>query len=121
MQREMFKAKLHNGIITDSNVDYMGSFGIDRNLLEMADILPREKVQLVNVTTGARMETYAIEAEAGSGKLCANGGAAKLFSIGDKVLVITYCILDDQECRDHRSRVVLLDGETNHVIENIEK
>jgi aspartate 1-decarboxylase len=89
----------------------MGSLTVDRNLLEIADIVPHEKVQVVNLNTGARFETYVIEGEAGSGIIGANGGAARLCVEGDQVLVIAYCVLDDEEARGYEPRVILMDEE----------
>ena len=108
MQRFMMKSKLHGATVTHANLAYRGSLALDRNLMEMADLLPDEKVQVVNMNNGERFETYILEAEAGSGTVGANGGAARLCEPGDGLLVISYCILDDDEARAHRPRVVLL-------------
>lgn len=109
MQRLMMKSKLHGATVTQADLRYVGSLSIDRNLMEVADLLPNEKIQVVNVDTGARFETYVLEAEAGSGMIGANGGAARLCSPGDTLLVISYCVLDDEEARGWRPRVVILD------------
>ncbi len=91
------KSKLHGATVTQCNLGYVGSLTIDRNLMELADLLPNEKVQVVNVNTGARFETYVIEGEAGSGVIGANGGAARLCVEGDQLLVIAYGLIDDRE------------------------
>ncbi|MGQ0551752.1 MAG: aspartate 1-decarboxylase [Planctomycetota bacterium] len=109
MQRFLMKSKLHGGSVTQCNIHYMGSLTVDRNLMELADLLPHEKVQVVNVNTGARFETYVIEGEAGSGVIGVNGGAARLCTEGDIVLVISYCQMEDEEARGFEPTVILLD------------
>jgi aspartate 1-decarboxylase len=111
MQRLMMKSKLHGATVTQCNLGYVGSLTVDRNLLELADLIPNEQVHVVNLNTGARFETYVIEGEAGSGIIGANGGAARLCVEGDQVLVISYCLLDDEGARRHEPRVILLDEE----------
>jgi len=111
MQRFMMKSKLHGATVTRANLAYRGSLEVDRNLLEMADLIPNEKVQVVNLNNGERFETYVIEGEAGSGIVGANGGAARMCHEGDSVLVISYCTLDDEEARDHEPKVILLDAD----------
>ena len=111
MQRFLMKSKLHGATITQCDLGYVGSLTVDRNLMEMADLIPNEKVQVVNLATGARFETYVIEGEAGTGIIGANGGAARLCVEGDSVLVISYCTLDDEEARGHAPKVILLDEE----------
>jgi aspartate 1-decarboxylase len=108
MQRFMMKSKLHGATVTHANLAYRGSLAVDRNLLEMADLLPNEKVQVVNLNNGERFETYTIVAEAGSGTVGANGGAARLCAPGDTLLVISYCMLDDDEARTFEPTVILL-------------
>jgi len=110
MQRFMLKSKLHGATVTQCNLHYMGSLTVDTNLLELADMRPDEKVQVVNVNTGARFETYLIAGKAGSGIIGVNGGAARLVAEGDKILIITYCMLDEAECERHKPVVILLDG-----------
>jgi aspartate 1-decarboxylase len=109
MQRFLMKSKLHGATVTQADLGYVGSLSLDRNLMEVADLLPNEKVQIVNLDTGARFETYILEGEAGSRIVGANGGAARLCQPGDKVLVISYCMLDDGEARGFRPKVVILD------------
>lgn len=111
MQRFVMKSKLHGATVTQCELTYMGSLEVDRNLMEVADLLPNEKVQVVNVNTGARFETYVIEGEPGSGVIGANGGAARLCHEGDIVLVISYALVDDEEARGFQPKVVLLDDE----------
>ena len=112
MQRVMMKSKLHGATVTRCNLGYVGSLTVDRNLMELADLLPNEKVHVVNLNTGERFETYLIEGEPGSGEIGANGGAARLCVVGDPLIVISYCGLDDDEARRHEPKVILL-GQDN--------
>jgi aspartate 1-decarboxylase len=105
----MFKAKLHPLRVTQAELYYEGSITIDRELLNAAGILPFEKVQVVNVNNGARLETYTIPGERGSRIVCMNGPAARLAAEGDHVIVISYAELTPEEAEEHRPRVVLLD------------
>jgi aspartate 1-decarboxylase len=105
----MFKAKLHPLRVTQAELYYEGSITIDRELLNAAGILPFEKVQVVNVNNGARLETYTIPGERGSRIVCMNGPAARLAAEGDHVIVISYAELTPEEAKEHRPRVVLLD------------
>ncbi|ADU50874.1 L-aspartate 1-decarboxylase [Thermaerobacter marianensis DSM 12885] len=116
MLRTFMRAKLHRGTITEANLHYVGSLTVDRDLLAAADILPGELVQVINVTTGARFETYVIPGPAGSGVLGANGGAARLVHPGDQVIVIAYAQLAPDEIPGFRGRVVIL-GEGNRILE----
>lgn len=117
MLREMAKSKIHRATVTEANLNYEGSITLDSALMAVSDILPGEKVQVVNIANGARFETYAIEGEAGSGIVCVNGAAARLTQPGDLVIVITYCHLEDAEARNHRMKVVLVDGDNRPVAE----
>ena len=105
----MFKAKLHPLRVTQAELYYEGSITIDEELLEVAGILPYEKVQVVNVNNGARLETYTIAGERGSRIVCMNGPAARLAAEGDRVIVICYADMTPHEARQHRPRVVLID------------
>jgi aspartate 1-decarboxylase len=111
MQRCMMKSKLHGATVTQCNLHYAGSLTVDRNLMELADLLPDEKVQVVNVNTGVRFETYLIEGQAGSGIIGVNGGAARLVVEGDKLLIISYGMYDERELQGFKPRVILLDGD----------
>lgn len=109
----MFKAKLHRLRVTEADLYYEGSITIDQELLETAGILPYEKVQVVNVNNGARLETYTIPDEAGSRTVCLNGPAARLAAPGDQVIVIAYADMTPEEATDHRPRVVLVDEQND--------
>jgi aspartate 1-decarboxylase len=112
MQRFMMKSKLHGATVTQCNLHYTGSLTVDRNLMELADLLPDEKVQVVNVSTGVRFETYLIEGQAGSGVIGVNGGAARLVVEGDKLLIISYGLFDERElAAGFKPKVILLDGD----------
>jgi aspartate 1-decarboxylase len=112
MYRHMMKSKIHNAVVTQADLRYVGSITIDTDLLERADILPDEKVQVVNNNNGARLETYVIAGERGSGVVCLNGAAARLAQVGDTVIIISYGVYSEEEIRAHRP-VVLLAGPEN--------
>ena len=109
MFRTLMKSKLHRGTVTGANLHYVGSITVDADLMDAADLLPNEKVQVVDIDNGARLETYVIPGERGSGDLCLNGAAARLVQPGDKVIVISYGVYTDAEAREHRPTVVVLD------------
>ncbi len=109
MYREMCKSKIHRATITEANLNYEGSLTVDRDLMDAADLLEFEKVQVVNINNGSRLETYIIEGERGSGIMCLNGAAARLGEQGDKVIVISYASMPDQEARALVPRIVIVD------------
>jgi aspartate 1-decarboxylase len=102
----MLKSKIHRARVTQANVDYEGSISIDKKLMETADILPYEQVQVLDINNGARLTTYAIEAEPGSGEIGIQGAAARLVSVGDKVIILTYCQVEDESARSHHPTLV---------------
>ena len=105
----MMKAKLHRATVTQADLEYEGSIAIDRELLEASGILPHEQVDVLNITTGERFTTYAIEAPPGSRVIGVNGAAARLVQRGDKVIIVTYCQLEAEMARNYHPTVVLLD------------
>lgn len=107
--REMCKSKIHSAIVTQTELYYEGSITIDEELLEAAEILPYEKVQVVNLNNGARFETYTIQGERGSGMICLNGPAARLGVVGDQVIIISYAQYPDEIAVNHKPKVVILD------------
>jgi aspartate 1-decarboxylase len=109
MQRTMLKSKIHRATVTAANVDYVGSITIDTDLMMAADILPYEKVHVVDIDNGARLETYAIEGPSGSGAIEMNGAAARLVAKGDKIIIMSYAQVDEAEVRKLRPTVVLVD------------
>ncbi len=108
--RIMLKSKIHRARITQCNVDYEGSITIDQKLMEEADIIPFEQVQVLNVNNGARFATYAIEGERGSGEICLNGAAARLAVKGDIVIILSYCHVDESEARNFTPKLVYVDS-----------
>lgn len=114
----MIKAKIHRATVTQADLNYVGSLTIDKELMEMCDILPNEQVHVLNVTNGQRMVTYAIEGERGSGVMCLNGAAARHGQRGDVVIVITYAHYTDEEARGLQPLVVVVD-ENNAPIQMI--
>jgi aspartate 1-decarboxylase len=115
MFRQMMKAKLHRATVTEANLNYVGSITIDQDLMELVDILPDEKVQIVNNNNGARFETYTIPGPRGSGVICLNGAAARLVHPGDQVIIISYGFFTDEEARRHTPRIAILD-EANRAV-----
>lgn len=114
MQRSLLYAKLHNCTLTGSNLDYMGSISIDRALLDEAGIFPYEQVQIVNVTNGQRLVSYAISAPPHSGIIELNGAAARLGMKGDRVIVMAYAQFSPAEMENHQPKVVIL-GDRNRI------
>ena len=107
--RTMLKSKIHRARVTEVNVNYEGSIAIDKHLMEEADILPYEQVQVLNVNNGARFETYAIEAEPDSGVISIRGAAARLAAVGDVIIILTYCHVDEEEARNFAPTLVYVD------------
>jgi aspartate 1-decarboxylase len=104
----MMKSKLHKATVTEANLHYVGSVTIDEDLMDLVDILPNEKVQIVNNNNGARLETYVIPGPRGSGVICLNGAAARLVQPGDVVIIIGYAMMTDEEARNHQPKVAIL-------------
>ncbi len=115
MFRIMMKGKIHRARVTEANVDYEGSITIDSDLMKAADILPYELVHVVDIDNGARLETYAIEGEQGSGTICVNGAAARLIHEGDLVIIISYCHVADEEARSITPKVVKVNAANRQV------
>lgn len=116
MWRSMCKSKIHRATVTAAELHYPGSLTIDEDLMDAADIVPYERVQVVNINNGARFETYAITGERGRGEICLNGAAARLGQPGDLVIIISYVMMEDREARGHEPLVVHVD-QRNHRIE----
>ena len=108
--RIMLKSKIHRATVTDSKIDYEGSITIDRELMQAADILPYEQVQVLNINNGARFTTYAIEGAAGSGEICPNGAAARLALKGDVVIILSYRHITDDEAYNYKPTIVHVDA-----------
>ncbi len=114
MTRTMLAGKIHRATVTDVNVDYEGSITIDPILLDASGILPYEQVQVLDITNGARVETYAIEGEHGSGEVCVNGAAAHLIHERDLVIILHFVQLQDEEALNFEPKIVRVDAR-NHV------
>lgn len=115
MRRILCKSKIHRGTITAADLHYEGSLTLDRDLMDAADIVPYEQVQVVNINTGSRLETYVIEGERGSGTIQLNGAAARLGAAGDPVIVMSYAEYDESEVSTFAPRVVFVD-ERNRIV-----
>ncbi|MEU1670465.1 aspartate 1-decarboxylase [Streptomyces roseifaciens] len=110
MYREMFKSKIHRATVTQADLHYVGSVTIDATLMAAANLLPGEKVDIVDIDNGARLSTYVIEGEAGSGIIGINGAAARLVSPGDLVIIISYASMSDEQARSYEPSVVFVDA-----------
>ncbi len=116
MQIEVLKSKIHRVTITEANLNYVGSITIDEELLEAANIIAGEKVQIVNINNGERIETYVIKGERGSGCVCLNGPAARKVMVGDLVIIISYALMDFEEAKTFTPSVIFPDSLTNRLI-----
>ncbi len=106
MQIEVFKSKIHRAVITEANLNYVGSITIDEDLMEAANIIENEKVQVVNINNGERLETYVIKGKRGSGVCCLNGPAARKAAVGDTVIIISYASMDFEEAKTFKPWIV---------------
>lgn len=108
MMRIMMNSKIHRAVVTEANLNYVGSVTIDRDIMDAVGLLANEKVAIVNNNNGARLETYVIEGKRGSGVICLNGAAARLVQPGDVVIIMSYVFLSDEEARNHRPKVAIM-------------
>lgn len=115
MFRHMMKSKIHRATVTEANLNYVGSITIDEDLMEAADLLENEKVQIVDNNNGSRLETYVIPGPRGSGVICLNGAAARLVQPGDTVIIISYALLSSEELAAHKPTVVFVDADNKPV------
>lgn len=106
MQIEVLKSKIHRVTLTEANLDYMGSITIDEDLMDAAGIIENEKVQVVNVNNGERLETYVIRGKRGSGTICLNGPAARKGMAGDVIVIICYATMDFEEAKTYQPKVI---------------
>ena len=113
---ELLKSKIHRVTVTEANLSYVGSITIDQDLIDAANILPGEEVQIVNNNNGARLETYVIAGERGSGVICLNGAAARLVQPGDVVIIMAYAWMTYEEAQGFKPAVVFPDSDTNRLI-----
>ncbi len=103
------KSKIHGATVTEANLQYTGSITIDSSLMEKANICPQERVQIVNLNNGSRVETYVLEGAKNSGTICMNGAAARWAHAGDKVIIISYGLLNEEEVKAHKPTVIFVD------------
>jgi aspartate 1-decarboxylase len=118
MFRHMMNGKIHRATVTEANLNYVGSITIDEDLLDAVGMAANEKVQIVNNNNGARLETYIIPGERGSGIICLNGAAARLVQKGDIVIIISYCLVPEEKVAAHQPKVAIID-EYNRIKELI--
>ncbi len=115
MFRQMMKSKIHRATVTEANLDYVGSITIDEDLMDAAGLVENEMVQVLNISNGNRLETYVIRGNRESGEICVNGAAAHLMHEGDKVIIVSYCMLPNHELRTHTPKIVHVDDH-NHIV-----
>lgn len=113
---EVVKSKIHNVSVTEANLNYIGSITIDEDLMDAANIIENEKVQVVNINNGERLETYVIKGERGSGNICLNGAAARKVAIGDVIIIISYAAMEFNEAKSFKPNIVFPDTNTNKLI-----
>jgi len=116
MRIEVVKSKLHKLTVTEANLQYVGSVTIDEDLLDAANIIENEKVQIVNINNGERLETYVIKGDRGSGIICMNGPAARKVVVGDIIIIISYAQLDFEEAKSFKPWLVFPDTATNKIV-----
>jgi aspartate 1-decarboxylase len=110
MRRVMLQGKVHRATVTDADINYEGSLTLDAELMEAAGMLPYEQVHVLDIDNGARLVTYLITGQRGSGQVCINGAAARLVAPGDKVIIVSYAEMEEAEARAHQPKVVLVDA-----------
>jgi len=113
MQLTMLKSKIHRAVVTEAKLNYVGSITIDSELMEKAGIIEYEKVQVVDVDNGNRLETYVISGKRNSGVMCLNGAAARYVQPGDKVIIMTYCQMDEKEALDYKPTVIFVNEDNS--------
>ncbi|MCB9001817.1 MAG: aspartate 1-decarboxylase [Bacteroidales bacterium] len=113
---EVLKSKIHRVTITEANLNYVGSITIDEDLMDASNILENEKVQIVNINNGERLDTYVIKGERGSGQICLNGPAARKCVVGDVVIIISYATIDFEEAKSFKPTVIFPDTATNKLV-----
>ena len=116
MQIQILKSKIHRVTVTEANLNYMGSITIDENLMDAANLIENEKVQVVNINNGERLETYVIRGERGTGVICLNGPAARLTCVGDIIIIMSYAVMDFEDAKKYKPVIILPDSSTNLLI-----
>jgi len=120
MFRTMMNGKIHRAVVTEANLNYVGSITIDEDILDAVGMIENEKVQIVNNNNGARLETYIIPGERGSGVFCLNGAAARLVQVGDTIIIISYALVPEDRLFTHHPKIAVMD-QHNKIIEMINK
>ncbi len=110
MLRSILKSKIHQATVTEANLRYEGSITIDEELMKAADLIPGEKVHLLNLNNGSRIETYAVPGLPGSGTICLNGAAARWAQVGDQVIILSYGLMEEEEARTFQPKIVFVDS-----------
>lgn len=113
---EIVKSKIHRVTVTEANLNYVGSVTIDEDLMEAANLIAGEKVQVVNINNGERLETYVIRGERGSGQICLNGPAARRVAVGDIIIIMSYALMDFEEAKTFKPAVIFPDTQTNKLL-----
>ena len=116
MYRQFLKCKIHRAKVTEADLNYIGSITIDQDLMKAAGLAEHEKVQVLNITNGNRIETYTLKGKSGSGQICINGAAAHLINKGDLIIIVAYCLLEESEIVSHEPVVIHVDDE-NKIIQ----
>lgn len=116
MMIEVLKSKIHRVSVTEANLNYVGSITIDEDLMDAANIIANEKVQVLDINNGERFETYVIKGQRGSGEICLNGAAARKVVVGDVVIIMSYALMDFEEAKSFKPTVILPDTATNRLL-----
>ena len=116
MYIEVLKSKIHRVTVTEANLNYKGSITIDENLMDAAGLIENEKVQVVNINNGERLDTYVIRGERGTGVICLNGPAARKTAVGDIVIIMSYAMMDVEEAKQFKPVIILPDTDTNRLV-----
>jgi len=116
MKIEILKSKIHRVTVTEANINYVGSITIDEDLLDAAGMIEYEKVSVVNINNGVRFETYIIKGGRGTGTICLNGAAARKVAVGDLIIVISYALMDFEDAKKYKPRIVFPDSLTNKIV-----
>ena len=116
MMIEVLKSKIHRVTVTDANLNYVGSITVDEDLMDAANLIVNEKVEVLNINNGERFETYVIKGERGSGMICLNGAAARKAEVGDIVIILSYALMDFEEAKAFSPAIVIPDTATNKIL-----
>ena len=116
MYLNMFKSKIHRATVTEANLNYMGSITIDEDLMDAANVIENEKVQVLNLNNGERFETYVIKGKRGAGEICLNGAAARKVLVGDILLIMAYAFMEPDEAKSFKPLIIFPDTKTNKLV-----